>query len=181
MWLETLVLCFTALFTIKSDHGFHYFPKNVWYNWVVQFSPKKCTHYHTQVVSLGTIKTSQVVVLNKDSVVVTQRKLMKTACTSPSNWIWLRCETYTLKVVFVEHHIHFNVYVSQQSQIHFEDKDHAIYMSFRWVTTTCLRWEPQPVTLWLYPVGITESVCVSDGEALVSQSGLVCPYIMFVD
>jgi len=30
--------------------------------------------------------------------------------------------------------------------------DHAIYISFHWVTTTCLRWEPQPVTLWLYPV-----------------------------
>jgi len=28
---------------------------------------------------------------------------------------------FTLKVVFVEHHTHFNVYVSQQSQIQFED------------------------------------------------------------
>ena len=28
---------------------------------------------------------------------------------------------YTLKVVFVEHHTHFNVYVSQRSQIQFED------------------------------------------------------------
>ena len=35
-----------------------------------------------------------------------------------------------------EHHTHFNVYVSQRSQIQFEDKNHAIYMSFRWVTTT---------------------------------------------
>jgi len=25
-------------------------------------------------------------------------------------------------------------------------------MLLTWVTTTCLRWEPQPVTLWLYPV-----------------------------
>jgi len=41
---------------------------------------------------------------------------------------------------------------AQRSQIQFEDEDHAVYMSFRWVTTTCLRWEPQPVTLWLYPV-----------------------------
>ena len=31
---------------------------------------------------------------------------------------------------------HFNVYVSQRSQIQFEDEDHAVYMSFRWVTTT---------------------------------------------
>jgi len=36
-----------------------------------------------------------------------------------------------VKVVFVEHHTHFNVYVSQRSQNQFEDKDHAIYMSFR--------------------------------------------------
>ena len=41
---------------------------------------------------------------------------------------------------------------AQRSQIQFKDEDHAFYMSFRWVTTTCLRWEPQPVTLWLYPV-----------------------------
>ena len=41
---------------------------------------------------------------------------------------------------------------AQRSQIQFEDENDAIYMSFRWVTTTCLRWEPQPVTLWLYPV-----------------------------
>jgi len=32
---------------------------------------------------------------------------------------------------FVEHHTHFNVYVSQRSQIQFEDYDHALYMSFR--------------------------------------------------
>ena len=30
----------------------------------------------------------------------------------------------------------FNVYVSQRSQIQFEDEDHAVYMSFRLVTTT---------------------------------------------
>ena len=30
----------------------------------------------------------------------------------------------------------FNVHVSQRSQIQFEDADHAVYMSFRWVTTT---------------------------------------------
>jgi len=29
---------------------------------------------------------------------------------------------------------------AQRSQIQFEDEDHAVYMSFRWVTTTCLRW-----------------------------------------
>ena len=34
-------------------------------------------------------------------------------------------------MVFVEHHTHFNVYVSQRSQIQFEDEDHAVYMSFR--------------------------------------------------
>ena len=52
----------------------------------------------------------------------------------------------------MEHHTHFYVYVSQQSQVQFEDEDHTIYTSFHWVTTTCHRWEPQPVTLWLYPV-----------------------------
>jgi len=41
---------------------------------------------------------------------------------------------------------------AQRSLIQFEDEDHAVYMSFRWVTTTCLRWDPQPVTLWLYPM-----------------------------
>jgi len=30
----------------------------------------------------------------------------------------------------------FNVYVFQQSQIQFEDEDHAVYMTFGWVTTT---------------------------------------------
>jgi len=43
---------------------------------------------------------------------------------------------------------------AQWSQIQFEDEDHAVYMSFCWVTTTCLRWEPQPVMLWLYPVNL---------------------------
>ena len=28
------------------------------------------------------------------------------------------------------------VYVSQWNQIQFENEDHAVYMSFRWVTTT---------------------------------------------
>jgi len=69
-----------------------------------------------------------------------------------SNLIRLRWETYTLKVVFIEHHTQICVYVSQWSQIQFEDEDCTIYMSFCWVTTTCLRREPQPVTLWLYPV-----------------------------
>jgi len=44
----------------------------------------------------------------------------------------------TVKVVFVEHHTHFNVYVSQPSQIQFKDEDRAVYIRFRWVTTTCL-------------------------------------------
>jgi len=105
----------------------------------------------SEIMSLGTIKASQVVVLNEDSVVVTQWKLMQTTWSSSSNWIWLRWETYTLKVVFVEHYTHFNVYVSQRGQIQFE----AVYMSFRWVTITCLHWEPQPVTLWLYPMIVT--------------------------
>jgi len=34
-------------------------------------------------------------------------------------------------MVFVENQIHFTVYVSQRSQIQFEDKEHAVYMSFR--------------------------------------------------
>jgi len=68
------------------------------------------------------------------------------------NWIWLRWETNTIKCVWCSTKTTFNVYVSQRSQIQFEDKDHAVYMSFRLETTTCLRWEPQPVTLWLYPV-----------------------------
>jgi len=71
-----------------------------------------------------------------------------------SNLIGLHWEKYTLKVVFVEHHTQICVYVSQRSQIQFEDEDRAIYMRFCWVTTTWLRWEPQPVTLWLYPVKI---------------------------
>jgi len=105
--------------------------------------------------SLGTNKASQVVVLNENRVVDTQRNLLLTAWSSTSNSNWLRWETQTLKVVFVEHLTHVNVYVSQRSQIQFEDEDHAIYMSLRWVTTTCLRWEPQLVTLWLYPVKLS--------------------------
>jgi len=34
-------------------------------------------------------------------------------------------------MVFVEHHTHFYVYVSQRSQIQFEYEDTAIDMSFR--------------------------------------------------
>jgi len=37
----------------------------------------------------------------------------------------------TLKVVFVEHHVPFNVYDSHRSQIQFEDEDHAVYIGFR--------------------------------------------------
>jgi len=37
----------------------------------------------------------------------------------------------TVKVVFVEHHTHFNVYVSQRSQIQFEEEDRAVYIRFR--------------------------------------------------
>jgi len=36
-----------------------------------------------------------------------------------------------IEFVFVEHHTHFNVYVSQRSQIQLEDEDHAVYISFR--------------------------------------------------
>ena len=38
-----------------------------------------------------------------------------------------------IKVVFVEHHTHFNVlvYVSQRIKIEFEDEDHAVYISVR--------------------------------------------------
>jgi len=53
-----------------------------------------------------------------------------------SNWIWLRWETNTLKCVWCSTKTTFNVNVSQRSQIQFEDEDHAVYMSFRWVTTT---------------------------------------------
>jgi len=59
---------------------------------------------------------------------------------------------YTLKVFFVEHHTPFNVYVSHRRKIQFEDEVLAVYTSFRWVTTACLRWKPQPMTLYLYPV-----------------------------
>ena len=53
-----------------------------------------------------------------------------------SNWIWLRWETNTLKYVWCSTKTTFNVYVSQRSQIQFEDEDHVVYMSVRWVTTT---------------------------------------------
>ena len=52
-----------------------------------------------------------------------------------SHWIWLRWETNTSKCVWCSTKTTFNVhvFVSQQSQIQFED---AVYMSFCWVTTT---------------------------------------------
>ena len=43
-------------------------------------------------------------------------------------------------------------YVSHQSQIQFQDEDHAVFISFCWVTSTWHRWKPQPVTLRLLPV-----------------------------
>jgi len=52
------------------------------------------------------------------------------------NWIWLRWETNALKCVWCSTKTTFNVYVSQRSQIQFEDEDHAVYTSFRLVTTT---------------------------------------------
>ena len=48
------------------------------------------------------------------------------------NWISLRNICIKMCVVLNEDHI----YVSQRSQIHFKDEDHAVHMSFRWVTTT---------------------------------------------
>ena len=45
-----------------------------------------------------------------------------------------------------------NVYVFHQSQIQFQDEDHAVFISFRWVTSTWHCWEPQPVRLRLHPV-----------------------------
>jgi len=53
------------------------------------------TFLEITVSSLGTIKASQVVVLNEDSVVDTQRKLMQTAWSSPQ-----------VEFDFVEKHIH---------------------------------------------------------------------------
>jgi len=53
-----------------------------------------------------------------------------------SNWIWLRWETNTLKCVWCSMKTTFNLYVSHRSHIQFEDEDHAVYMSFRWVTTS---------------------------------------------
>ena len=66
--------------------------------------------------------------------------------------MWLWWETSTLNCVWCSTKTTFNVYVSHQSHIQFEDEDHAVYMRFCWVTTTCFRWEPKVVTLWLYPV-----------------------------
>jgi len=63
----------------------------------------------------------------------------KTTTTKPSLFelhFTTRWETYTLKCVWCSTKTTFNVYVSKRSQIQFEDKDHAVYMSFRWVTTT---------------------------------------------
>jgi len=66
-------------------------------------------------------------------VVVTQRKLISTAWSSSSNWIWLLWETYTLKVVFVENHnmwrfdctqclLHFKNLKKQDEKMHFHTK-----------------------------------------------------------
>jgi len=47
--------------------------------------------------------------------------------TKSSNWIWLCWETYILKCVWYSMKTTFNAYVSQRSQIQFEDEDHAVY------------------------------------------------------
>jgi len=72
--------------------------------------------------------------------------------------IILKLNLISLKNIYIKRrlrwapHTFYCIYVSQRSQIQSEDEDHAVYIGFRWVTTTCLRWEPQPVTLWLCPV-----------------------------
>jgi len=57
---------------------------------------------HAKLLSLGTIKASQVVVLNENS------------CKQHDPHLQIEFD-------FVEKHVHFNVYVSQRSQIQFED------------------------------------------------------------
>jgi len=74
-----------------------------------------------------------------------------------SNLIWLRWETYTLKVVFVEHHTQICVYIC------FSTKSNSIWgWGSRYLyefllsnnNMSSLRTKPQSVTLWLYPVNI---------------------------
>jgi len=67
----------------------------------------------------------------------TKTHIHSVICTlKSSNWIWPRWETYTWKCVWCSTKTTYNVYVSQRSQIIFEDEDHAVNISFRWVTTT---------------------------------------------
>ena len=61
-------------------------------------------------VSLGTIKASHVVVLNKDMKLLLNENSCK------------QHDPHTeIEFDFVKHHTHFNIYVSQQSQIQIED------------------------------------------------------------
>jgi len=62
---------------------------------------------------------------------------------------------------------------AQRSQIQFEDEDHAFYMSFRWVTTTCLRWEPQPVDALIVP-----SVCWPRYRVCLVFYGIHCRVLL---
>jgi len=152
-------------------------------------------------LSLGTNKPSKVVVLYEDSVVVTQRKLKlnltslglgsrylyefslsnnyissfkTTTCdalivpsvnsvilnlnlnlTSMRNIYTKRCmvrmRIMLFTWVFVEYQLHCLRWEPQHVTLWLYP---VVYISFRWVITTCLRWQPQPVTIWLYPVVI---------------------------
>jgi len=92
-------------------------------------------------------------------VVVTQRKLMLTAWSSSWNWIWLQWETYTFKVVFVEHHTpflwppvapcayrisSFIIKIIVQSQF---------YLGMRWYSHHTI-WYPsiRKETIWLFTI-----------------------------
>ena len=73
-------------------------------------------------LSLGTIKASQVVVLNEDMQLLLNENSYKQPNSNPK-----------IEFNFVEkHNLNIkNVCGAQRSQIQFEDEDHAFYMSFR--------------------------------------------------
>ena len=87
-------------------------------------------------------------------------------------------------------HVLMYNYVSHWSQIQFQDEDRAIYIRFRWVTTTLLCWEPQPVTHRLPGTAPFESyhrqwydfVCLMMSNLntdLFKMSNSACIYVSF--
>ena len=101
------------------------------------------TRYNQSVTGCGS---------QQKHVVVTQRKLMQTAWSSYSNWIWLRWEKFTWNCVWCSTKTTFNVYVSRRSHVQFEDEDAFLSSNNYSVFVENHNLWRFDCTQWLYPL-----------------------------